>query len=198
MPSGNVLDKTMSEAITQSLISYTSDSANWQHRKHCHELFKLLLSYLNGTNQFSSDSYDIDAEKRINFLLILLWPSDTEVLQAQLGEDTARLRIALESWMSVRHRLGAFRSATGYFGWPGEQWIEFLRQLDDVQSTQAMLAYVNLQGFVGREGKCGYVADTFDEAVWTLAASPPLAIMEEHPENTEIIRRLQVLAEQRS
>ncbi|KAI1666459.1 hypothetical protein Ptr902_10497 [Pyrenophora tritici-repentis] len=36
------------------------------------------------------------------------------------------------------------------------------------------------------------------KAVWTLAASPPLAIMEEHPEDAEIIRRLQVLAEERS
>jgi hypothetical protein len=29
-----------------------------------------------------------------------------------------------------------------------------------------MLAYVNIQGFVGREGECEYVADTFD---WDLA-----------------------------
>ncbi|XP_014550022.1 hypothetical protein COCVIDRAFT_32141 [Bipolaris victoriae FI3] len=36
------------------------------------------------------------------------------------------------------------------------------------------------------------------KAVWTLAASPPLAMMEEHPEEAEIIRRLQVLAEERS
>jgi hypothetical protein len=36
------------------------------------------------------------------------------------------------------------------------------------------------------------------KAVWVLAASPPLAIMEEHPEDAEIIRRLQVLAKERS
>jgi hypothetical protein len=36
------------------------------------------------------------------------------------------------------------------------------------------------------------------KAVWTLAASPPLAMMEEHPEDAEIIRRLQVLAKERS
>ena len=62
----------------------------------------------------------------------------------------------------MRHRLGAFRSATGYFGWPGKQWTEFLRQLDDVPCAKAMIAYVDLQGLVGREGECGYVADTFD------------------------------------
>ncbi|PZD29769.1 hypothetical protein A1F96_04893 [Pyrenophora tritici-repentis] len=153
----------MSEAITQSLTSHKPDPANCQQREHRRELFELLLSYLNGTNQFSSDSYDIDAEKRMDFLLNLFWLSDTEDLQAQLGDDTARLRVALESWMSMRHPLGAFRSATGYFGRPGEQWTEFLRHLDDVPSAKAMLAYVDLLDFVGREGECEYVADTFDE-----------------------------------
>jgi hypothetical protein len=36
------------------------------------------------------------------------------------------------------------------------------------------------------------------KAVWTLAASPPLAMKEEHPEDAEIIRRLHVLAEEES
>jgi len=63
----------------------------------------------------------------------------------------------------MRHRLGAFRRATGYFGWPGEQWIEFLRHLDNVPSAYAILAYINLQGFVGREDECGYVANTFNK-----------------------------------
>jgi hypothetical protein len=105
----------MSEPITQPLISYASDPANWQQREYRRERFEL-LSYLNGINQFSSDSYDIDAEKRMNFLLNLLWLSDTEALQVKLGDDTGRLHIVLESWMSMRYRLGVFRSATGYFG----------------------------------------------------------------------------------
>jgi hypothetical protein len=152
-------------SITQSLIPHTSDPANWQQREHRRELFKLLLSCLNGNNQFSSDSYDIDAKKRMNFLLNLFWLSDTEALQAQLGDDAARIQTALKSWMSMRHRLGAFRRATGYFGWPGEPWMEFLRHLDGVPSDYAILAYVDLQGFEGREGECGYVADTFDEDI---------------------------------
>jgi hypothetical protein len=36
------------------------------------------------------------------------------------------------------------------------------------------------------------------KAVWTLAPSPPLAMKEEHHEDAEIIRRLQVLAEEKS
>lgn len=63
----------------------------------------------------------------------------------------------------MRHRLGAFWRATGYFGRPGEQWTEFLRHLDSVPGAYAILAYVDLQGFEGREGECRYVADTFDK-----------------------------------
>jgi hypothetical protein len=107
-------------SITQSLIPHTLDPANWQQGEYRRELFKLLVSYLNRNNQFSSDSYDIDAEKRMNFLLNLFWLGDTEALQALLGNETARIQIALKSWMSMRHRLGAFRRATDYFGWPGE------------------------------------------------------------------------------
>jgi hypothetical protein len=149
----------LSESITQSL----SELANWQQRKFRRELFKLLLSYLNGINQFSSDAYDVEAEERMNLLLHQFWLSDTETRNARLGDDAARLQTALESWMSMRHRLSQFRSATGYFGRPGEQWTEYLRGMDDdVQSAQAMLAYVDLQGFVSREGECEFVADTFD------------------------------------
>jgi hypothetical protein len=36
------------------------------------------------------------------------------------------------------------------------------------------------------------------EAIWTLAPSPSLAMKEEHPEDAEIIRRLRVLAEEKS
>ena len=99
----------------------------------------------------------------MNFLLHLFWLSDTETLQAQVDDHLACVQIASKSWISMRHRLGAFRRATGYFGRPGEQWTEFLRHLDDVPSAYAMLAYVDLQGLEGREGEREYVADTFDE-----------------------------------
>jgi hypothetical protein len=159
----NMMGGAMNEAITQSLVSHNSDPANWQQRKYRRELFRLLISYLNGIEQFSSNSYDVEAEERMNFLINQFWLSDTEALQARLGDDAAHLQIALESWMSMRHRLSQFRSATGYFGRPGEQWTEYLRHLDDIPNAQAMLAHVDLQGFVGREGECGYVAESFDE-----------------------------------
>ena len=37
-----------------------------------------------------------------------------------------------------------------------------------------------------------------DNKAWTLAESPEFAMNEEYPEHAEIIRRLQVLAEERS
>jgi hypothetical protein len=40
--------------------------------------------------------------------------------------------------------------------------------------------------------------DSTTDGRWTLAPSPPLAMMEEHPKDAELIRRLQVLAEERS
>jgi hypothetical protein len=159
----NMTGGSLSHAITQSLISHTSDSASWQQREYRRELFKLLLSYLNGINQFSADSYDINAEERMNLLLNQFWISDVEGLQTTLSDDVARLQIALESWMSMRHRLSEFRSATRYFGRPGEQWTEYLKCMEDVPCAKAMLAYVDLQGFVGREGECRYVAETFDD-----------------------------------
>jgi hypothetical protein len=159
----NMMGGAMSEAITQSLISHNLDPANWQQREYRRELFKLLVSYLNGIKPFSSDSYNVEAEERMNFLINQFWLSDTDALQARLGDDAARLQIALESWMSMRHLLSQFRSATGYFGLPGERWMGYLRHLDDVPNAQAMLAYVDLQGFLGREGECGYVADSFNE-----------------------------------
>jgi hypothetical protein len=43
--------------------------------------------------------------------------------------------------------------------------MEFLRHLDGVPGAYAILAYVDPQGFEGREGECGYVADTFNEDI---------------------------------
>lgn len=170
----NISDKTMSgafyEALKRSFITHTSDSASWQQREYRRELFKLLISYLNGINEFSSDSYDFTAEERMNLLLNQFWVSNgMEALQTTLGSDNAtRIQIALESWMGMRHRLSEFRSATGYFGRPGEQWTQYLRSLDDTPCAQAMLAFVDLQGFVESEGEWRYVKETFDNDLKTV------------------------------
>ncbi|KAH9870700.1 hypothetical protein IAQ61_006178 [Plenodomus lingam] len=133
-----------------------------QEREHRTELFKLLLSYLNGINQFHPDTYSMEAEERMNMLLHQFHINDTERLQAKLGDDFARLQIAFESWMSMRHRLTGFRVATGYRGQPGEQWAEFLKQKPNVPCAYASLSYVGLQE-AALKGEESYVVDTFDE-----------------------------------
>ncbi|KAF1946103.1 hypothetical protein EJ02DRAFT_367925 [Clathrospora elynae] len=153
----------LNDAIRRSFISHNSDAACWQQREYRRELFKLLLSYLNGIHQFSADSYDFDAEERMNFLLNQFWVSDTEALQNTLGDDFVRLHIALGSWMSMRHRLGEFRNGTGYFGRPGEGWAEYLRCMEDVPRANVMLAYVDLQDLAGKGDASRYVSDTFDD-----------------------------------
>ncbi|RAR07119.1 c6 zinc finger domain containing protein [Stemphylium lycopersici] len=151
-----------SDAINRSTIQHRSDPTASQQLEYRRELFKLLVAYLNGIEQFSNNAYDFSAEERMNMLLNQFWINDTEALQAALGDDACRLRIALESWMSMRYRLSQFRSTTGYFGRPREEWIEYLRRMDDVSSARAMLAFVDLQGSARKEGECGYVAEMFD------------------------------------
>ncbi|EDU40194.1 conserved hypothetical protein [Pyrenophora tritici-repentis Pt-1C-BFP] len=148
--SNSAMSGALSNALERSLMTHPSDSASWQQRKYRRELFKLLVSYLNGIEQFSSENYDFTAEERMNFLLNQFWAGgDTEALHTKLGSDNAtRIQIALESWMNMRHRLSEFRSATGYFGRPGEQWTQFLRSTDDAPCAQAMIAFVDLQDFV--------------------------------------------------
>lgn len=56
--------------------------------------------------------------------------------------------------MGMRHRLSSFRSATGYFGPPGQQWEEFLRGMNNIPHARAILAFVELKNDgVLEEGK---------------------------------------------
>jgi hypothetical protein len=132
------------DAIIQSLIS-DSEPANKQNRSYRLELFKLLVSYLDGIKQFESISYDFAAEERMNFLLNHFQCIDTATWRSNHSDSAVRLHFALERWMSMRHRLSDFRSATGYFGQPGQQWEEFLRGLDNVPHAEAILAFVELK-----------------------------------------------------
>ncbi|KAF2856065.1 hypothetical protein T440DRAFT_412903, partial [Plenodomus tracheiphilus IPT5] len=127
------------------------------------ELFKLLLSHLNNINQFSAETYSMEAEQRMNMLLHQFRINDTELLQAKLGVDFARLQVALESWMGMRHRLSEFRVVTGYLGQPGEQWEEHLRHMPNVPCAYASLSYVELQESAAKDRESSYVVDSFDE-----------------------------------
>jgi hypothetical protein len=158
-PNPDTPSDAYNEAIIQSLISNTSPM-NKQTRSYRTELFKLLICYLNSIDVFSPTTYDSGAEERMNFLINNFLCNDTEIWNANHTDSAIRLQLTLERWMGMRHRLAAFRSATGYFGPPGQRWEEFLRGLDDVPNARAMLAYVELRDEGEGEGAMG---SSFDE-----------------------------------
>lgn len=156
------MSRSFKEVPSRSRPLATTNNDGWQEKELRRELFKLLLSYLNSINQFGIDTYDTDAEERMNMLFHQLQINDTEILQARLGDDYARLHVALESWMSMRHRISEFRIATGYFGQPGRQWEEHLQRMPNVPCAHATLAFINLQETTTKAGESVYISETFD------------------------------------
>jgi hypothetical protein len=145
---GNGLGRA--EVILQPDIDM-SKLNGWEEKHLRGELFKLLLSCLNEINQFSMDAYKSDAEERMNHLLYQFWTNDREVLRCRLGERFSDVEAALESWMSMRHRLAEFRSVTRYRGKPGDDWKEHLRQMGTVSRAQASIAFVEMRNASTRE-----------------------------------------------
>jgi hypothetical protein len=141
---GNTPSDAYTDAIIRSLISDGSPTTQ-QTRAYRLELYRLLVSYLDGIKHFDPCNYDAAAEERMDFLLNQFHCTDAETWHTDHNDDAIRLHLALEKWMSLRHRLAAFRSATGYFGPPGRQWEEFLRGLDGVPHAEAILAFVDLK-----------------------------------------------------
>ncbi|KAH9865542.1 hypothetical protein J1614_009127 [Plenodomus biglobosus] len=127
------------------------------------ELCKLLVSFLNGIDQFDSDTYSVEAEERMNTLLRQIRTNDMETLQAKLGDNFTRLHVALDSWMNMRHRLAEFHNATGYLGQPGAQWEEYLKSLSRVPRARAIIRYIELQEIALTDGEPRYVVETFNE-----------------------------------
>ncbi|KAI4947574.1 hypothetical protein J4E91_006394 [Alternaria rosae] len=150
------------DAIIRSLISDPSSTTR-QTRVYRLELYRLLVSYLNGIKNFDPSNYDSAAEERMDFLLNQFHCTDADAWYADHNDSALRLHLAFEKWMSMRHRLAAFRSVTGYFGPPGTQWEEFLRGLDDVPHAEAILAFVDLKD--AEEGEEGgrVLGNGFDE-----------------------------------
>ncbi|KAF1841126.1 uncharacterized protein K460DRAFT_198851 [Cucurbitaria berberidis CBS 394.84] len=162
---GRNLSKKLLHTMTITQLSTTTPGPqSWQVRKDRSELFRLLLSYLNSINQFSMNSYDVDSEERMDFLLDRLWAYDAEKLRSDLGEDFARLHAALETWMNMRDRLTSFQTTTGYLGQPGEEWKAHLRRMLDLPArAQACIAFGELKGPLNKEGEPHHVAETFDD-----------------------------------
>ena len=156
---------TSSEIWRSALVSThyedLSKLDSWQEKQLRIELFKLLLSFLNGINQFSDESYEPEAEERMNNLLYQFWINDAEPLRLKVGDQFPALQAALEHWMNIRHLLTEFQRATGYFGKPGDDWKEYLRRLDCVAHAKASIAFVDLKSFAGTGGAVAKDGTTF-------------------------------------
>jgi hypothetical protein len=120
---------------------------NWQEKQLRMELFKLLLSYLNEFNQFSVESYEPEAEERMNHLLYQFWIHDAETLHSRVGMRFPELQAAWQHWITMRHQLTEFQRTTGYFGKPGDEWKDHLRRMDRVTHAKASIAFVDLKSF---------------------------------------------------
>jgi hypothetical protein len=129
-----------------------SELDTWQEKQLRIELFKLLLSHLNGINQFTAETYEPESEDRMNSLLYQFWVNDAETNRAQVGDKFDSLQNALECWMNMRHILTGFQRTTGYFGRPGDEWREHLRRMDRVPHAKASIAFVDMKSSAGMSG----------------------------------------------
>jgi hypothetical protein len=118
---------------------------DWQEKQLRMELFKLLLSYLNGLNQFDTESYEPEAEERMNHLLYQFWISDAEMLRSKMSVRFSELETSWHRWITMRHQLTEFQRTTDYFGKPGDDWKEYLRTIDRVARAKASIAFVDLK-----------------------------------------------------
>lgn len=129
----------------------TSDLEDWQVRKLRMELFELLLSFLHGINQFSTEAYDELAEERMMQLLHGFWVIDIDNIRLEYSEDFVDVENAWTRWKSMHNLVADFRRSTGYHGEPGDEWIEYLRGMKGVDHANSSIALIRMQR-VGIEG----------------------------------------------
>ncbi|KAH8727471.1 hypothetical protein GQ44DRAFT_757878 [Phaeosphaeriaceae sp. PMI808] len=125
--------------------SHVSRLEYWQERKLRTELYKLLISFLNGINQFDSEAYEPLAEERMDNLLRQFWDHDADRLRSEVGENIMRLQAAWGHWMDMRIVLKKFQRDAGYIGKPGDDWKAELRRMGRVPRAQASIAFVDLK-----------------------------------------------------
>lgn len=141
---------------------------HWQEKQLRLELCKLLLCYLNYLNQFSPDTYEPEAEERMNNLLYQFWTNDADSLVAKLGDRVPVLQAALERWMNMRAFLSKFQQTSGYYGRPGDDWKAHLKRMERVvDRAKANIAFVELKSFANTVGAAGVDKETFNEDLMT-------------------------------
>ncbi|KAH5692063.1 hypothetical protein HBI23_006450 [Parastagonospora nodorum] len=140
----------------------------WHLKQLRMELFKLLLSFLNGINQFGAETYEHDAEDRLNHLLVQLWINDADVIRSKLGNEFAEVKNVWEHWTNMRLLLAEFQHTTGYFGRPGNSWKEHLRQMERVDHAKASIAFIDMKRAVSNQGFASVIGPHFNNRLATL------------------------------
>jgi hypothetical protein len=166
-----LLDST--KGIWQSTSVPTSEIdvyklEKWQEKPFRMDLFKLLLSYLNGLNQFSTVFYEPEAEDRMNHLLDQFWKHDEETIRSRMVIRFPELQTAWHGWAIMRHQLAKFQRTTGYFGRPGNDWKEHLRKMDSVTHAKASIAFVDFKSFPSAGALATDGGSQFDDDIMTV------------------------------
>lgn len=141
---------------------------DWHHKQLRMKLFKLLLSFLNGINQFVAETYEHEAEDTLNQLLFHFWIKDAEAIRYELGNDFEEVENIWEHWTNIRFLLAEFQRTTGYFGRPGDSWKEHLRQMERVDHAKASIAFIDMKSAVANQGFASIVLPDFNDRLATI------------------------------
>lgn len=155
---------------TMASVPHTDVSKldNWQEKQLRTELFKLLLSFLNGINEFRTDSYEPEAEERMNHLLYQFWINDAISLRSKAGERFIALQTVWDRWTNMRLLLAEFQRTAGYFGKPGDDWKDHLRRMERVAHARASIAFVNMKSFGTTQNSAIDIGPDFDDDLATI------------------------------
>jgi hypothetical protein len=164
----NTIDDIEDINVPRTRLPDVSKLENWQKEQLRLELFKLLLSFLNGINQFSATSYEPEAEESMNHLLKEFWSNDTDAIRSRVGERFAELQTAWDRWMSMQLSLYKFQRTIGYFGNPGEEWKAHLRRMERVAHAKASIAFVDMKGSGMTGGSAKDIGPEFDNDLATI------------------------------
>ena len=147
--------------------SFIPPSKPWEEKELRRELFKLLLSCLNNIKEFRPELNSSAFDGRLNHLLLQFWINDMETLQMIYRDHFVRLHVAFESWMDIRDRLQVFQVSTNYFGKPGDEWKQHLREIAEPRKrAEACIALADLLD--GVNGAKRYPEQNFDEDLCTI------------------------------
>jgi hypothetical protein len=165
----DAIEDTDITTVRRVLQPDVSKLGKFQKKQLRLELFKLLLSFLNGINQFIATSYQPEAEERIDHLLKEFWSNDIDAIRSAVGEERyAQLETSWDRWTDMRLLLGRFQRSVGYFGEPGDDWRAYLSTMERVAHAKASIAFVDMKGSETADGLANDIGSGFDDDLATI------------------------------